>query len=73
MGEYKFYHEQLPRSPENMGAWMFVRHRIEDLLKALGIRIEYAGRAISASTATGSALVHQGEQSAIIARALQTG
>lgn len=63
----------LQEEPENMGAWMFVRHRIEDLLKPLGIRFEYAGRAISASTATGSALVHQGEQSAIIARALQTG
>jgi len=63
----------LQEEPENMGAWTFVRNRIDDLLDPLGIRIEYAGRAVSASTATGSALVHQGEQSAIIAQALKTG
>ncbi|MCZ6757470.1 MAG: multifunctional oxoglutarate decarboxylase/oxoglutarate dehydrogenase thiamine pyrophosphate-binding subunit/dihydrolipoyllysine-residue succinyltransferase subunit, partial [Bacteroidetes bacterium] len=59
----------LQEEPENMGAWSFVRHRIDHLLESVGKRVEYAGRVASASTATGSALVHHAEQSAILAKA----
>ena len=60
----------LQEEPENMGAWGFVRHRLDDLLAPRNIRIEYAGRVASASVATGSALVHQAEQAAILAKAI---
>jgi 2-oxoglutarate dehydrogenase E1 component len=54
--------------PANMGAWTFVRERIQD---ALGRRqkLAYAGRAESASPATGSARIHREEQSALLAAA----
>ncbi|MCH8247097.1 MAG: hypothetical protein IH951_11895, partial [Bacteroidetes bacterium] len=58
----------LQEEPENMGAWSFVRHRIDHLLESVGKRVEYVGRVASASTATGSALVHHAEQSAILAK-----
>ena len=62
----------LQEEPENMGAWTFLRYRMDDLLAAngLGKRIRYAGRVPSASTATGSAIVHQAEQAAILNAAL---
>jgi 2-oxoglutarate dehydrogenase E1 component len=46
--------------PRNMGGWNFVRERFEGLLPA-GARLRYAGRAPSASPATGSAAVHKRE------------
>lgn len=62
----------LQEEPENMGAWSFLRHRIDDLIESLGLpfRVRYAGRVASASTATGSAIVHQAEQRAILASAV---
>merc|ERR1712226_234753 len=51
--------------PRNMGAWTYVRPRIETSLPD-GPRIQYAGRAQSASPATGSAKIHQKELSAFL-------
>ena len=60
--------------PANMGAWQFLRYRLDDLLEALhgdcNHRVRYVGRPASASPATGSAKVHQLEQDAIIKQAL---
>jgi 2-oxoglutarate dehydrogenase E1 component len=60
--------------PENMGAWTFVAPRIERVLEKLDIahtRPLYAGRAASASTATGSHQQHVREQSSLVDLALQ--
>ena len=54
--------------PRNMGAWTFVRERLPDLLPS-GLRLDYAGRAPSASTAAGSPRVHKREQSTLVAEA----
>ncbi|MEZ4702092.1 MAG: multifunctional oxoglutarate decarboxylase/oxoglutarate dehydrogenase thiamine pyrophosphate-binding subunit/dihydrolipoyllysine-residue succinyltransferase subunit [Rhodothermales bacterium] len=58
----------------NMGAWTFLRHRIEAALErqhgACGKRLAYAGRAASASTASGSAKIHQQQQDALVSEAL---
>jgi 2-oxoglutarate dehydrogenase E1 component len=51
--------------PANMGAWTFVRERLQQLLRP-GLRLRYAGRRESASTATGSLRVHRAEQQAIL-------
>ena len=64
--------------PANMGAWTFVRPLFDDLLEELfgdcRRRVRYAGRAASASPATGMARLHQHEQDQLLARALgQTG
>ncbi len=60
--------------PENMGAWSFMRHRLDALLEELHgpceVRVTYVGRPPSASTATGSARVHQQEQGEILRVAL---
>jgi 2-oxoglutarate dehydrogenase E1 component len=60
--------------PENMGAWRFLRYRIDDLLEAVHgpceQRIAYAGRPASASPATGSAKVHRREQETVVNAAL---
>ena len=60
--------------PANMGAWTFLRYRFDDLLEALHgdctHRVRYAGRAARASTAVGSARMHQEEQDAIVRDAL---
>jgi 2-oxoglutarate dehydrogenase E1 component len=67
----------LQEEPANMGAWTFVRPRLDDLLLALhgdcNRRVRYAGRAAAASPATGSAGVHTAEQEAILRRALGVG
>lgn len=55
--------------PANMGAWQFVRDFFEASLEASknkASKIRYIGRKASASTSTGSAYVHQAEQSAIL-------
>ncbi|MFB3777941.1 MAG: multifunctional oxoglutarate decarboxylase/oxoglutarate dehydrogenase thiamine pyrophosphate-binding subunit/dihydrolipoyllysine-residue succinyltransferase subunit [Bryobacteraceae bacterium] len=52
--------------PKNMGAWRFVREQIQPLLAASGRVIGYAGRAESASPATGSHKRHLIEQAAVI-------
>jgi 2-oxoglutarate dehydrogenase E1 component len=54
--------------PANMGAWTFVRDRIEQALLPRQ-RLLYAGRPASASTAVGSMRVHKQEQAAVIAEA----
>jgi 2-oxoglutarate dehydrogenase E1 component len=48
-----------------MGAWTFVRERLQDLLRP-GLRLRYAGRRESASPATGSLRVHRAEQQALL-------
>jgi 2-oxoglutarate dehydrogenase E1 component len=55
--------------PQNMGGWTFVEPRLENLLPQFG-RPRYAGRAASASPATGSYAIHQLEQAKLIAEAL---
>ena len=62
--------------PANMGAWTYVRPELESVLRSLYpgevFSIQYAGRHPSASPATGSAKVHQMEQSEVIESALLT-
>ena len=61
--------------PANMGAWSFLRHQLDEILEELHgpceKRIKYIGRSASASTATGSAKVHQREQDEIVQAALR--
>ncbi len=57
----------------NMGAWSFVRPRIEDILVAIGAarpHLKYAGRPESASTATGHYEDHIKEQKKLVDDAL---
>ena len=59
--------------PKNNGAWSFVENLLEEGLADVGfghIRPRYAGRAASASPATGLAKRHVAEQAALIADAL---
>ena len=59
--------------PRNNGAWFFVEPFIEEALAQAGCKIErprYAGRAASASPATGLAKRHASEQAALVADAL---
>jgi 2-oxoglutarate dehydrogenase E1 component len=59
--------------PRNNGAWFFVDPLIEEVLAEAGCkptRARYAGRAASASPATGLATRHASEQGALIADAL---
>ncbi|HZV11505.1 MAG TPA: 2-oxoglutarate dehydrogenase E1 component, partial [Novosphingobium sp.] len=59
--------------PKNNGSWFFVEPFIEDVLKAAKApvtRARYAGRAASASPATGLAKRHAAEQAALVADAL---
>ena len=59
--------------PRNMGAWQYVRTRIETALTKSGehnvTRPRYAGRPNSASTATGDKYEHISQQEALIADA----
>jgi 2-oxoglutarate dehydrogenase E1 component len=62
--------------PRNNGAWDFVEHRLERCLNEAGftgMRPRYAGRAPSASPATGLAKRHAAEQATLIADALGHG
>jgi 2-oxoglutarate dehydrogenase E1 component len=59
--------------PRNMGAWVFVAPRVENLMEAVGIhqgRLIYAGRKPAASPATGFHAQHEREQQQLIADAL---
>ncbi|WP_082441799.1 2-oxoglutarate dehydrogenase E1 component [Sphingomonas sp. Leaf33] len=59
--------------PKNNGSWFFVEPLIEEALADAGCRIgraRYAGRAASASPATGLMKRHQLEQAALVADAL---
>ena len=55
--------------PQNMGGWMFVHDRVNELLPE-GVRLRFVGRAPSASPATGSYAIHDLEQKEIVAGAL---
>lgn len=59
--------------PRNMGAWRFVREKIQPLLTSTKRELMYIGRAESASPATGSLKRHQQEQSEIVDEALTLG
>ncbi|MEQ9103276.1 MAG: multifunctional oxoglutarate decarboxylase/oxoglutarate dehydrogenase thiamine pyrophosphate-binding subunit/dihydrolipoyllysine-residue succinyltransferase subunit [Rhodothermales bacterium] len=64
----------LQEEPENMGAWSFLRHRMDDVLAEVftdGRRVKYAGRKASASPATGSSRVHQAQQQALLETVLK--
>jgi 2-oxoglutarate dehydrogenase E1 component len=50
--------------PQNMGGWMFVENRLEEIKGDLSLR--YVGRTASASPATGSYAVHNLEQEKIV-------
>ena len=59
--------------PKNMGGWSFIAPNIEWVLAHTGSAFKaarYAGRAASASTATGLLSQHIKEQSALVADAL---
>jgi len=59
--------------PKNQGYWKFVEDPLEACLTEAGAgpkRARYAGRAASASPATGLAKRHAAEQAALIAEAL---
>ena len=59
----------LQEEPENMGAWEFVRPRLEVILGEK-VPLRYVGRARSASPSEGSAAWHQLNQKALIDKAL---
>jgi 2-oxoglutarate dehydrogenase E1 component len=56
--------------PENMGAWFFMRFRLENII---GKPVEYVGRNAAASTATGFPNIYRKEQAAVIDTALGIG
>jgi 2-oxoglutarate dehydrogenase E1 component len=59
--------------PKNQGAWSFIEPELEQLLTAIGAtntRARYAGRAASASPATGLASRHKYEQETLVKEAL---
>jgi 2-oxoglutarate dehydrogenase E1 component len=59
--------------PRNMGAWTFVEHRLEDVLKAINVaakRPRYVGRPEAASPATGQYKRHNQEQAKLVSDAL---
>ena len=49
--------------PQNQGYWTYTNPKIKSVLQSIGSKLEvtYAGRAISASTATGYGKVHEAE------------
>ena len=54
--------------PENMGAWFFVRPRLE---KIIGKPLEYIGRNAAASPATGFPAIYRKEQAAVTDKAME--
>jgi 2-oxoglutarate dehydrogenase E1 component len=76
LGRFKFAEiVWCQEEPKNMGAWTFMDTNIEWVLTHLGYvhrRPRYAGRAASASTATGLLSQHLKEQAALVADALGT-
>lgn len=51
--------------PANMGAWSHIRHELESLLPKTSV-LEYAGRAESAASATGSHVLHKKELASLL-------
>lgn len=60
----------LQEEPRNMGAWTFMRPRLEAILGSRR-KLRYAGRAASASPSTGNYTVHQREQQEFLKAALE--
>ncbi|MFK7894825.1 MAG: 2-oxoglutarate dehydrogenase E1 component [Myxococcota bacterium] len=58
--------------PRNMGAWTFVRDRIQSIVGDKH-RVEYAGRAEAASPAAGSPRIHRAQLQAFLDEALGEG
>lgn len=58
--------------PENMGAWEFVRPRLERLVPSHMGELGFVGRYRSASPATGFYTIHQLEQQEIVRQALKS-
>ena len=59
--------------PKNMGAWTFIRDRLDSVLSELNhqsVRAKYVGRVEAASPATGLMKKHIAEQSALVDEAL---
>jgi 2-oxoglutarate dehydrogenase E1 component len=54
--------------PENMGAWTFIAPRIS---RVIGSQLGYAGRAESASPATGSSGKHKEQQATLVKQAFE--
>jgi multifunctional 2-oxoglutarate metabolism enzyme len=59
--------------PRNMGAFIFVRDRMEQLLSGTRRTLRYAGRPEAASPSTGSGKRHAQEQAAVIEDAFSGG
>lgn len=57
--------------PQNMGGWFFMEPRLRAMLNA-NRRLRYAGRAPSASPATGSHTIHQMEQRQLVKEAFSS-
>ena len=57
------HYRWIQEEPENMGAWNFLRNRLESLLPK---PLEFAGREASASTATGFPNLYRQQQAAIL-------
>jgi len=55
--------------PRNMGAWIFMRTRLQRIMANEARALGYAGRPESASTAPGSSKVHTREQADLLAHA----
>jgi len=51
--------------PQNMGGWMFVQPRLEEIMSA-NVKLKYVGRSASASPATGSYAIHNLEQEKLV-------
>ena len=60
----------MQEEPKNMGAWSFIRPRLEEIFKDKNLH--YIGRRTSGSTAEGSQKAHLAEQKRIIEEALTT-
>ena len=59
--------------PKNQGAWSYIEPNLEWVLTRIGAKTQrprYAGRAASASPATGLASQHKAQQAALINDAL---
>jgi 2-oxoglutarate dehydrogenase E1 component len=70
IGKYKRIRQFIwvQEEPENMGAWVFVRPRLE---KLTGKPLEYIGRNPAASPATGFPSLYRKEQAAVTEQALE--
>lgn len=64
----------IQEEPKNQGAWCYVEPRFRNLLDKMKHKyadVDYAGRAISASTATGYGKTHAAELQAYLNKALK--